>query len=470
MSFLLFLFSACTPKVVEVVAEPVKEVKPKYEGPCATFADLTPSEKDQAETAYVLYKDFLKVKNYDESFKYWNTAMTLAPKSNGRILYQFDDGLKIYKFFHDRETDLEKKKEWANKAMALYDHRVECFGDDYYVAGRKAFDMFYNYKAYHDDQEIYNLFKKAIDGQGMKTGYFVVNPFTKLLVDNLFSEKITIEEAKKYANLLLDIMEYGNAQCEEEKNCDTWEIINNYAPARLEALEGYENFYDCEYYTSKYFKDFLNNPQDCETIIEVYAKLKYGGCGEVSEEFQALKNARLELCTKAEVVVEAGPLRKAVEAYGEGKFKEAVKLFDEFVKGTDDVEKKAKYNLLIAKVYYRDLKNFTLARKYALDAAANKSNWGEPYILIGKLYASSGPLCGPGTGWDSQVVTWAAIDKWQYAKNIDPSFASEATKLINTYSQYMPKKEDIFFRTIKAGDPFRVECWIQENTRVRTAD
>jgi len=52
----------------------------------------------------------------------------------------------------------------------------------------------------------------------------------------------------------------------------------------------------------------------------------------------------------------------------------------------------------------------------------------------------------------------------------DPSVAEEADKWINRYRQYMPKKEDIFFRQITAGSRFRVPCWIQENTIVRTSD
>ena len=131
---------------------------------------------------------------------------------------------------------------------------------------------------------------------------------------------------------------------------------------------------------------------------------------------------------------------------------------------------KAKYNLLIAKIYYGDLKNFSKSRSKALEAASQKSNWGEPYILIGKLYASSGTLCGPGTGWDSQIVTWPAIDKFEYAKKIDPSVTTEANKWINRYWQYMPKKEDLFFRSLTAGSSFKVRCWINETTTIRTSD
>jgi len=461
---------SCTPKVATVVEEVPEVVRPAYDGPCPSFADITPLQKDEAETAYVLYKDFLRAKNYDESYKYWQTAMRLAPRSNGNIQYQFEDGLKIFKHYHDVATEESAKKEWAEKAMALYAQRVECFGDEDYLAGRQAFDMFYNYRDFFDDQETYRLFKKAIDGQGVKTGYFVVNPFTKLLVENIFEERITLDEGKEYANKLLDIIDYGNANCEEEKLCDAWKIINEYSPARLEALEGYKGFYDCQYYTSKYYQEFLDKPEDCETIVSVYVKLKYGGCLEGSEEFDAVSAARTALCMKQQAAVEPGPLRKAYDAYNEGDFKGAVALFKEYVDGSDSAEKRSKYNLLISKLYYRDLKNFSQARKYALAAADDRPNWGEPFVLIGKLYASSGPLCGPGTGFDSQIVTWPAIDKWQYAKKIDPAIADEANKLIRTYKQYMPKKEDIFLRNIKAGSSFSVGCWIGEKTRVRTAD
>ena len=115
------------------------------------------------------------------------------------------------------------------------------------------------------------------------------------------------------------------------------------------------------------------------------------------------------------------------------------------------------------------LKSFSKARDYARIAAKQKPNWGEPYLLIGRLYASSGPLCGPGRGWDSQIVVWPAIDKWKYAKSIDPSAAAEANKWINQYSQYMPNVEDIFIRGLSEGQSFRVPCWIQENTTIRAA-
>ena len=85
------------------------------------------------------------------------------------------------------------------------------------------------------------------------------------------------------------------------------------------------------------------------------------------------------------------------------------------------------------------------------------------------LYASSGPLCGPGTGFDSQIVVWVALDMWNKAKSLDPAAAPEANKFIRRYAQYMPNKEDIFIRGLKEGGTFKVPCWIQRNTVIRAA-
>ena len=126
--------------------------------------------------------------------------------------------------------------------------------------------------------------------------------------------------------------------------------------------------------------------------------------------------------------------------------------------------------LNIAKIYEVHLRNFPKARRWAEQAAEIRGEWGEPYILIGRLYASSGPLCGPGRGWDSQIVTWPAIDAWQKAKRIDPSVREQANKLIGRYRQYMPNREDVFIRNLKAGESFFVPCWIQRSTVIRTAD
>lgn len=466
--FILFSAFSCSPKTNEPV-KVIEDVKPIVEekmpeNPCVRLVDLSGYEREEVETAYVLYKDLVKLKKFEDALPLWEKAYYGAPAANGSIKYQFEDGIAIYKHLYSTAQTEELKNAYVDTVMSIYDKRIECYGDPHYVDGRKAFDYYYTFQGQKTEAEIYDLFKSAIDGKGEKADYFIVNPFTKILSDRILKEEITIEEGGRYAELLVDVIDYGT---NSGKNKEAWSIINDYAPSRLENLEGFKGLYSCAYYEKKYMQVFNENPEDCEVINSAYRRLLWGGCDKMSENVMLLKKAKGDNCYTPPPP--PGKLRLAFDAYQEGKYNEAVNLFSEYVENTDDVDKKFKYNMLIAKIYYGDIKNYPKSRMFANKASEINPSSGEPYLLIGKLYASSGPLCGPGRGWDSQIVTWPAIDMFEKAK-ADPNYSEEAQKWIRTYWQYMPKKEDIFQRTIKAGSSFKVGCWIQRTTTVRTAD
>jgi len=470
LMFTLFVF-ACSPKtapepeVVEKVESPTP-TKQNPENPCTTFADLSGYDRDEIETAYVLYKDLVKQKKYKEAFPLWQKAYYGASGSNGRVTYQFDDGVAIYTNMYENEEDAAKKAIYVDSIMSIYDKRMECFGDEAYIQGRKAFDYYYKFPGIISDEEIYNKFRMNFDVNGKKADYFVVNPFTKILSDRIIANEISYEEGRKYAKLINKTVEYGLKNCKTTL-CESWAIINDYAPARLESLEGIDDFYDCEYYADKYYSRFEEDPTNCDMINLVGRRLNRGGCLESDVRLIAVTEAYKEECY---VAPDPGDIGRGNEAYRNGRYKEAIEFYKVHISKSTDPNEKGKFEYRISQIYYGDLRDYPKSRAHALKAASHRSDWGEPYILIGKLYASSGALCGSGRGWNSQVVVWAAIDKFQKAKRIDSSVAAEANKWINQYSQYMPKKEDIFQRRIKAGDTFKVPCWIQENTKVRTAN
>ena len=467
---LVFVF-ACSPSTTEVVTAP--EPQPVVRQPkeiltdCKTLFDLDPEVQSKTEDAFTLYRDNIRFKNYEEAEELWKLAYYTAPGANGRATYHFDDGIKIYDHFFKNESDNAKKAELVNTILSIYDKRMECFEDDGTIEARKAFNSYYTYRQYVNEDDIFNGFKSVLDRKGEKADYFIVNPFSRMIYDRLLDERISRDEGRSLVLKIFDVIDYGKANC-EDKFCEAWEVIEEYSPELLSGLEGYRGFYDCSYYMDKYYIQFLKDPTNCENVNEVYLKMVWANCDENNEKFQTLKSAKEKECYVPPPP--PGPLKQAYTFLESGQFTEAIEKFDEYVAKTEDTDKKADKLLIISKIYYAHIKNFPAARRYALQAAEYRSNWGEPYMLIGKLYASSGPLCGPGRGWDSQIVTWAAIDKFNYAKRIDPSISEEANKWIGRYRQYMPKKEDIFLRQINKGDAFLVPCWIQERTTVRTSD
>ncbi|MEO0340840.1 MAG: hypothetical protein AAF242_16720, partial [Bacteroidota bacterium] len=349
----------------------------------------------------------------------------------------------------------------------MYDRIDECFPEGGYIKARKAFDFYYTYPERASRMEMFELFKAAIDADGLKTPDFALNPFSALLVELYFDEQIDLEIAKTYQSKVREILEEGLKNCAKNNTCARWETIQGYAPSRLEAFETVRGFYDCEYYAEKYYQEFLDNPDDCDIIRTVFSRFRFGECPDTDERFLAVKNAGQEKCVQPTV---NATLKSAYDCLQNADYQCAIDSFEVAIQESEDTLKQANYLILIAKIYNAHLKNFPQARAYALKAAELRPDWGEPFILIGRLYASSGPLCGPGRGWDSQIVVWPAIDAWNRAKSIDPEVAAEANKWIRRYSQYMPKKEDVFIRNLKAGQEFRVGCWIQRSTRIRTAD
>ena len=469
MFLLGFIIYACTPKVAEEVVQESQPVPPPKVNPdlspCDKFSDS--SNPDEAETAHVLYRDLLKMKNFEEAMPLWEKALKMAPAADGLRDYHFMDGVKIYKWMYEKEEDVAKKSAYIDKIFELYDEAAECYPKKAaQYKGLKGFNLYFNYKDKASKEEIYGIFKEVADSEGYKMPYFIVNPFTATLVDLTLENKIPKEEAFKYQALIKETIAKGVADC-EGKACDSWKIIESYAPVRIEDLETIKGFYDCSYYKEKYYVDFEENQKDCEVITTVYSRLKWGGCGDEDEALAALNDAYNNNCVVASAPSTA---KLGSQALRDGNYQKAIDYYEQLIAEETDNERKATFTLRIAKIYYVHLKRFSKAREYALKAAELKPDWGEPYLIIGRLYASSGPLCGPGTGFDSQVVVWVAIDMWNKAKSIDSSAASEANKFIRRYAQYMPSKEDIFQRNLREGGTFKVPCWIQRNTKIRAAN
>lgn len=473
-SLLFFLFAAaCTPPPATTQA-PDDEAPTTVSKPAAAGEELSPCNKfsdapnpDQAETDYVVYRQFIKSKEMNEALKNWRKVYAVAPAADGRRSTVFTDGIALYN--HLIQQNPEKREIYGDSILALYAEARRCYPGNGYMAAIQGFDSYYTYPGTATDEEIYALFKESMEIDGTdKLQYFVINPMANLTVKRHKAGEIDDAEARQVVDMLQQRLQKGLAEC-EGRECDAWNTINNYTPDALLYFETVDGFFDCAYYTERYYQDYLDNPDDCDAITLTYAKLRKGGCAENSEQYQTVQAAYREKCKAPPTASADSPYARGRTALEDGRYKEAATLMEQAADEGQDPSYKSKLYLFSAKIYFSHLRNFSQARALARQAADADPGSGEPYLLIGTLYASSGPLCGPGTGFDSQVVTWVAIDKWQQAKRIQPSLAGEANKLINRYTQYMPSRSDIFQRGLKEGETYRVGCWIQESTRIRAA-
>ena len=111
-------------------------------------------------------------------------------------------------------------------------------------------------------------------------------------------------------------------------------------------------------------------------------------------------------------------------------------------------------------------KQLAAAKTNILESLKMKSDNGAAYLLLGKTYAAYASKYGEDN-FDHASVYWLVVDKFQKAKQVDPSVAEEANGLIKTYTPHFPSKEDAFFRNIMDGATVKIGDWINETTKAR---
>ena len=108
----------------------------------------------------------------------------------------------------------------------------------------------------------------------------------------------------------------------------------------------------------------------------------------------------------------------------------------------------------------------------SLDANADQ---GRCFILIGLCYTQAKPYSDKDypaakAAILNKTVYWAAVDKFQRAKQVEPACTDDANRLIAAYSKYFPTKEDMFDLPNEFSEGmFIVGGWINEKTVCRAA-
>ena len=240
LGFIAF-FVTCTPKVTEQaqVEVPVEETAPPAPvdenlSPCPKFSDAR--FPDEAETNYVLYRDFIRAGDWNKAFDYWQKVYEECPAADGKRNTVYADGIRFYEFFMTQTQDSLQKESYIDKIFEIYDQIQVCYPEGGYIVGRKAFDLYYKYPHRANKDEVFAMFKESMDTDGLETNDFVVNPFSALLTEQYFAEKISMSEAQIYQQKVRDIIANGLKDCEGVA-CERWKIIQEYAPVRLEAFE-----------------------------------------------------------------------------------------------------------------------------------------------------------------------------------------------------------------------------------------
>lgn len=404
-----------------------------------------------------LYIEMVKQKNYTEAMSGWRYVYNNAPAYQKST---YINGVKIM----TAQLRATKDVKYLDTLMMIYDKRIKYFGSDRkystgYLLGRKGGTLFaYKKKSIPAVKEAYAILKKSIEIQGLKSE-------AKVIANTMEASKILVQNNEIQAEEVIDnyllYMDMAKKQMDAETNVKKKDNIDN-ARKNVEKIFFAAGVADCETLSNIFTPKFEANKDDMKLINKILRMLNRQEC-EDGALYAMVAERKYELEPNADAAHNLAKMfiKKKEFSKSEGYLKQAVEL-------EEDAEVKADLHYKLAGINFYN-KNYSGVKSHALKAAALKPNWGQPYLLIGKAYASYSSKYGT-TQLEKQAVYWVAVDKFLKAKAIDPECAEEARGFINDYSRHFPRKEEAFFEGIKQGDTYKVGSWINESTKVRLTE
>lgn len=412
----------------------------------------TPEDQQSCKEKLSLYREYRDQKLYDDAFTPWKAACAICPKS-AKTLYT--DGVKFYTSKINKEKDEAKKQEYVDALLAVYDARIENFGEKAKVLGKKAQSTFKYNSA--EPMIAVELFKQSISERKGKSDPSVLSTYYLALYTAVVKEQAQKEELISEYLVVSDYLDAGMSKANEK-------YVTYYKQAKDAVDELFIKVAECSEVEAIAVKQFEANPTDVETLKKLSVILQKRDCidAEIYEKVAGKLN-ELEPSATASYGLGVYMLKK-------GRYGEALTFLEKAVDLVEDEDDKLKY-LLAASGAAIATGKYASGASFARKALSLDPNNGRAYLSIGQAIAASANSCGDND-FTRKAVYWLAVDYFVKAKNVDSSVSSDANKLINAYTARFPDKTVKFQYGYTEGspkmkEPIKIGCWINESVNPR---
>ncbi len=410
-----------------------------------------PEDKSTAQTNYVLYTDAKKQKNYEAAIEPITWLHENAPDLNPAI---YIDGATIYEELAAKEADAAKKTEYIDKALEMYDLRLQYFGEkkEADIANRKANTAFkLLYKKPSEYGRLMELFTEAMDKSNDDLVYYNIVPFMSVLKTLYGKGEINDEQ-------LLGMYDRLGQMVEKQVAAD-----GKYASKYQEAGENMDSIFagfftmSCDQIQEKLMPKLEQNPDDVDLAKRVISLSLASSCTD-----QAF------FMTAAETLFQNGEedpgLAKALgsRAMIAEDYPKAKEWFEKALEISSSEEQKADIKMDLGSIALKEGQK-SEARKHFLQAANMDDGLAKKsYSTIGDMYMRSYEQCKGGEDVvQDRAVFIAAYEMYRKA--------GDNSKMAGAKAQF-PSKEEVFTYNKSVGDQITVDCWVGETVTIRTRD
>ena len=423
-----------------------------------------PENKAQAEEKNVLYTDYLKQQNCEAAVEHLDWLIENVPNLHVSI---YQNGIKIYRCLIDKESDPVKKNELVDKALSLFDGRIENFGREAYVKNRKVTFAYTFYRSDKSQYEMmFNMFKDAFELNGNKIGNSNVVAFMDIVRKHkLTSKSISDDEVLELYDMISKTISY-----KIENDAKNEERYNKYQD-NVDKLLTATITVDCNFVENTLGPKLLElsaEPTDeiAQTDYETLTPVDISYSDEVIN--LAKKIFQLSItgkCTSSEIALEAAKIMFTSEKdFAVAKFissrelssknyENSLEYCDAAIECTEDNSQKSEMYLRKAQLY-QVIGNKRKSRDNARKSISLNTSNPDAYKLIGNLYMSSYDDCREGKSRVQDRLVFIA------AYNIFKS--GGLTSQANQAREQFPSMEEIFNENLEVGESMNTGCWINE--------
>lgn len=412
----------------------------------------TPEDSIACISNVSLYQEFYKQKSYTDCYEPWKQILKHCPRFS-KTIYQ--RGPVIIKSMINTATTAEERNAYVDELMAMYDQRIQYFGEAATVKAMKAYDLSLLRK--DAVKEIYEIYADAVASGAHDLDENYVTLFFKSTVDYVragYAEPTLVVDNYDIASDLLDSLLTLNV--DDSVNAAK---IRSYI-ANVESV--FSPYASCEQLNEIYQKKFESDPNNVAMLKKITGIMIKKGCTEDNKLFFDATEKLYELEPSPSTAMRMGQMCWSKKQYGK-----AVDYVQDALKGITD--KKDLYRAyIILGLSYSGQGSYSAARTALMNAAEIDRTKGEPYLQLAQVYAKSSRSIDDGMGGRSAY--WAAVDEARRAKQVEPTeeIIAFADKLIGTYSAYFPKKNDAFMLDLIDGHSYVIPGWIGKSTVIRT--